>query len=111
MKHLLRRFIVAPLGVGGVSLFYFLRYPRLPSIRPLDADNEMFKHSRDEHLARLPTTILLRRLFVHAFCTHPRLVDFGIWIMKTQRGSVPVLDSIIRHTFFVQFCGYGTLEI
>jgi hypothetical protein len=111
MKHLRRRFAIAPLGVGGFSLFYFLRYPRLPSIGPLDADNEIFKHSRDDHLARLPTTTLLRRLFVHAFCAHPRFVDIGIWIMKTQQRPFPILDSIIRHTFFAQFCGYEALQI
>ena len=110
MKHLLRRFVVGPLSVGGVSLFYFLRYPRLPSAGPLDADNEIFQHSRDEHLARLPTTTLLRSLFIHAFCTHPRLVDFGIWVMKAQQGRVPFLDFIIRHSFFAQFCGYAALE-
>ena len=106
MNRFLRRFVFAPLGVGGVSLFYFLRYPRLPSVGLLDADNEMFQHSRDKHLARLPTTTLLRKLFVHALCTHPRLVDIGIWIMKAQQQPIPVLDSVIRHTFFAQFCGY-----
>src|SRR5271169_4622134 len=111
MKHLFRRLVVAPLGLGSVSLYYFLRYPRLPNGGPLDADNEMFLGSRQESLARLPTKTLLRSLFVHAFCTHPRLVDLGIQIMKSERRSTPLLETIIRHTFFAQFCGFIILLI
>lgn len=111
MKHLFRRLVVAPLGVGVVSSVYFFRYPRLPHPGPADADNELFLRSRDEYLAQLSTKTLLRSLLVHSFCTHPRLVDLGIEIMKGQQRSIPILDSIIRHTFFAHFCGYDNHEI
>jgi hypothetical protein len=85
---------------------YFTRYPRPPDSGPPDADHVLFTQAKGVYLAQLPTRTLLRSLFVHSFCTHPRLVDFGIWIMNAREGlSVPVLDSIIRHTFFAHFCG------
>ena len=105
-RHLFRKVVAASLGAGGVSLVYFLRYPRLPANGHLDADNELFVRSRDAYLAQLPTKSLLRSLFVHSFCTHPHLVDLGIQIMKGQHRSIPILDCIVRHTFFAHFCGY-----
>ena len=110
MKRFLGRFIAAPVGLGGVSFYYFLRYPRLPRPGPPDADNEMFLSSREEKLGQLSVTGLVRGLFVHAFCAHPRLIDFGIWTMKRQH-PIPVLDYVIRHTFFAQFCGHVCSKI
>lgn len=104
MRHLFRRFIVAPLGVTAASLAYLIRYPRPPQQGPPDADNEVFAYSREERLTQLPTKILLRSLFVHSFCSHPRLVDLGISTMKSGHSNF-LLDGIIRHTFFAHFCG------
>lgn len=105
MRHLFGKLVAAPVTVVSVSLGYFLRYPRPPSAGPVDSENELFLQSREDHLALLPPKAILRGLFVHSFCTHPRLVDLGIYIMKSQRPSNPVFDSLIRHTFFAQFCG------
>ena len=112
MKRLLRNFVIAPLGVGTVSLAYFLRYPRPRSWEQPEADNAMFSRSRDGYLPRLPMGTLLRGLFVHSFCAHQRLVDLGILMMKAhQKRHVPVLDTFLRHTFFAQFCGLVPHEI
>ena len=107
MKSIFRTFVLAPLGIGGASLFYLVRYPRPPKTGPPDAENELFKQSRGDYLGQLSTKTLLRSLFVHSFCTHPRLVDAGIKLMNAREGTaVPILDPIIRHTFFAHFCGY-----
>ena len=106
MRHLFAKTVVAPLSVASVSLFYFLRYPRPPSHGPTDGDHEMFSRSREDYLSQLPTQALLRGLFVHSFCTHPRLVDLGIYLMKSQRWPNPIFEPLVRHTFFAQFCGY-----
>lgn len=109
MKSRLRflTFTVAPLGIVGVSGYWFVRYPRPPERGPPDADDELFRNARGEYLTQLPTRVLFRSLFVHSFCTHPWLVDSSITFMNLRQGkSVPVLDTGIRHTFFAHFCGY-----
>lgn len=105
MNHLFRRAVVVPLAVGSASLLYLLRFPRPPRNGPRDSDHEMFRHARAEYLAQMPTNQLLRSLFVHSFCSHPHLVDFGMWVMKSPSLQNPVFDSIIRNTFFAEFCG------
>ena len=105
MKNLFRRVVVAPLALGTTSLLYLLRFPRPPSNGPADSDHEMFRHAKAEDLAQMPATHLLRSLFVHAFCSHPHLVDLGMWVMKTPSLQNPVFDYIIRQTFFSEFCG------
>jgi hypothetical protein len=105
MKHLFRRAVVAPLALGSASLLYLLRFPRPPRNGPPDSDHEMFRHARAEYLAQMPTTQLLRSLFVHSFCSHSRLVDIGMWVMKSPSLQNPVFDYVIRQTFFAEFCG------
>src|SRR5271163_2822520 len=100
------KFVLIPSGVGAVSLVYFLRFPRPPASRALDADDVIFLRTRPERLTQIPTNILLRNLFVHSFCTHPRLVDLGIYLVNNQSWSIPFLSPIIRHSFFKHFCGY-----
>lgn len=97
---------VTPLGVASVSGYWFVRYPRLPEKGPPDADNALFRNARREYLGQPPATVLVRSLFVHSFCTHPWLVDYSTKFMNLRHGkSIPVLDSLIRHTFFAHFCG------
>lgn len=108
MKSTLRFLSVAitPLGLASASGYWFVRYPRPPEKGPPDADNALFWTARREYLAQLPTTVLVRSLLVHSFCTHPWLVDYSIKFMDLKHGkSIPVLDSVIRHTFFAHFCG------
>src|SRR5277367_2032122 len=104
MRRLFTKFVLAPVSVTSVSLLYFLRYPRPPNHGPIDSDDEMFLQSREDHLAHLPTKTLFRGLFVHSFCTHPRLVDLGIDLIKAQQRPNPIFDSLLRNTFFAQFC-------
>src|SRR5271154_804963 len=111
MRRLFTKFVFAPVSVTTASFLYFVRYPRPPSHGPIDSDDEMFLQSREDHLAQLPTKTLLRGLFVHSFCTHPRLVDLGIHLMKAQNRPNPVFDSLIRHTFLAQFCGFSPLRL
>ena len=111
MQRLFRRVVVGPLALGTASLFYFLRFPRPPRNGPRESDNEMFLNARSEYLAEAPTKQLLRSLFVHAFCAHPRLADLGIRVMKMPQSQNFVFDFIIRRTFFAEFCGYLALMI
>lgn len=107
MKFRVGFYFVAPLAAGTSGLVYFLRYPRPSKNLFPESDNELFASSRRQTVEQLPNSILLRSLFVHSFCAHQRLVDLGITLMKIrQHRSIPILDSIVRHTFFAQFCGY-----
>jgi hypothetical protein len=91
--------------VGGVV--YFMRFPRPSKSLPADADNELFTQSRAEMLARLPTSALLRSLFVHSTCSHPALVDLGLKVISYRKSRpTPLWDTLVRHTFFAHFCGY-----
>src|SRR5262245_25581409 len=105
--HFLGPFAVAG-GATTASLVYFLRYPRqLPQSGPPEAGNDLFTGHRAASLARVSLKTLVRSLFVHAFCTHPRLVDAGIYLVQARQGRpTPILDYVVRHTFFAHFCGY-----
>ena len=105
MRNLFAKLVAAPVTVTSVSVLYFLRYPRPPTTGPVDSEDELFTQSREDHLSQLPTKAILRGLFVHSFCTHARLVDLGIYLMKSRPRSNSIFDSLIRHTFFAQFCG------
>ena len=102
----LTKFVLIPSGVSAASLIYFLRFPRAPPSRPSEADEVIFRRTREERLTQIPTNVLLRNLFVHSFCTHPRLVDLGIYMVNHQPWTIPFLSPIIRNSFFKHFCGY-----
>ena len=111
MQGLFRRVVFGPLVLGSASLFYLLRFPRPPRNGPRDSDHEMFLNARSEYLAQTPTKQLLRSLFVHAFCAHPHLANLGIRVMKMPQSQNFIFDSIVRRTFFAEFCGYLALMI
>src|SRR5579859_161208 len=95
MKSILRARYVVPATICGGTAWFF-RCPQPPSKSPPAADNDLFLNARAGYLSQLPTSTLMRSLCVHSFCTHPRLVDFGISVMHARgKRSVPILDSLI----------------
>src|SRR5579862_1266913 len=103
-------YLLTPFAAGTSALTFLIRFPTINSGNILlDSDDELFTIPRKEALAQLPVRTLLRSLFVHSVCAHPRLVDMGITLIKArQNHSIPIFDTIIRQTFFAHFCGYTT---